>query len=613
MIAILANIHDAEAPYIESFVNHHSQIGIQEFIFASSERCHHQRAKRILNSLDIPMVVVPSQIPMRRARDWCHRYINIKSAFVAAIDIDEFLIPEHLDFCFSTDCDHASFPWLCNVNVAPNGLTFSQTPGAVIARGKSIFKIRKTARIDDHRAIMEIGADVRPMSDTMHLPIQHFYARSCGDLILKDIYTRNTSPEYAPHLFSDYSFAQCFFSRLHPAKLTGRLAACALISSLQEAERNKSTKLLTINHLEDEKHLRSILGENKIIEEHITNLSNNIKDIAAQVTPWQQGFLANSLADIKYFTENATASKYGWFLDRFAIPNEGVNIRQLAVELFRQNYQRAQSPKQCEKKSSAGSCREELIQYSALKNTTKAPWHQTREWNKCFGIGFNKTGTTSLDEAMRSLGLRSRQSEVEFTTTSQMIKGDYSPFIHAMKDLDFHQDLPVSQGWHFAALDALFPNSRFILTVRDPVSWAESFVSYYSLELLSITYKREPRQQPYLATGYTQAWLSHFLLASDISNGNENPAYASISIDEARETIQLPEFKKRLTRIYETRNSAIRSYFANRPEDFIEINVSATDCYGRLCRFLGAPVIEAPMPHLNRRSTGPVNPIQQTR
>ena len=603
MLAILSNIHDAEAPYIESFVRYHSKIGVKEFIFASSERCQHQRVKKILRSLFVPLIIVPAEIPMRRARDWCHKHIQIESPFVAAIDIDEFLLPEHLDYCSISDCDHASFPWLCNVHTGPTNISPNKRKGILIARGKSIFKIGKAVQINYHRAIMEPGTVIHPMWKAQNLPIHHFYARSCYDLTLKDLYTRTTDPEYASYLFSDYAFAHCFFSAVHPAKLTSRLAACALVSSLQSAATKEGNTLLSIDNLEDACLLEEILKSHGIHKEHVNKLSANINDLASQVTKWQQTFIAGSLADIKYFTGRETSSKYGWFLDQYFSQDEGVNIRPLAVELFKQNYLRAQSSQANRERPAIATGKHISANDQSQKIFCQPPWTHTRSWNKCFGIGFNKTGTTSLDAAMKSLGLRSHQSQIESIATLQLIKGNYEPLLNVMKDYEFHQDLPASQGWHFAALDAIFPGSKFILTTRDTESWAESFISYYSLELLGVVHGRESRDKPYLSSGYTQTWLAHFILATDIRNGEDNPAYAPLNAKAAQNIIQKPMFKDRLMRIYETRNSAIRSYFAGRPIDFIEVDVSTGDCLGRLCNFLGAPVIEAPMPHLHGRST----------
>ena len=52
--------------------------------------------------------------------------------------------------------------------------------------------------------------------------------------------------------------------------------------------------------------------------------------------------------------------------------------------------------------------------------------------------------------------------------------------------------------------------------------------------------------------------------------------------------------------VYERHNADIRRYFSHRPDDFLELNVGDDDAFARLCRFLGRPVIEERLPHVNR-------------
>ena len=44
----------------------------------------------------------------------------------------------------------------------------------------------------------------------------------------------------------------------------------------------------------------------------------------------------------------------------------------------------------------------------------------------------------------------------------------------------------------------------------------------------------------------------------------------------------------------------MRSYFANRPEDLLVLDVTAGDGWEPLCQFLGMPVPERPFPWENR-------------
>ena len=89
----------------------------------------------------------------------------------------------------------------------------------------------------------------------------------------------------------------------------------------------------------------------------------------------------------------------------------------------------------------------------------------TKNFNKLFGIGANKTGTTTLDYLARKIyGLKSNQRP-GVASIHRLIKGDYRGFIDHMNHHDFHQDVPSSIKSFYVAIDALFPNSKFILTI----------------------------------------------------------------------------------------------------------------------------------------------------
>jgi hypothetical protein len=211
-----------------------------------------------------------------------------------------------------------------------------------------------------------------------------------------------------------------------------------------------------------------------------------------------------------------------------------------------------------------------------------------RSWNRCFGIGANKTGTTSLQAVAVLLGLRADQSVVEAAATVQALRGNYRPLVEAMAGFDFHQDLPCSQGSTYVAVDALFPGSRFILTVREPRAWLASFVRHYSRDLTP-----GARQEPWLFPGYVELWLRHSLLQEpELAHLEQGPLGPHHLADG--------EVQAALLRAYERRNQAIRAYFRLRPADLLVIDLSQELDVASIVRFLGLPGwINFPMPHLN--------------
>jgi hypothetical protein len=227
-----------------------------------------------------------------------------------------------------------------------------------------------------------------------------------------------------------------------------------------------------------------------------------------------------------------------------------------------------------------------------------------KNWNKCFGIGYNKTGTTSLDVVLSTiLGFKSNQAFVETNSTLQTIKGNYSPLYQSLKCLDFHQDLPISQGYIFASLDALFPSSKFILTVRDNPAWVNSLIKQYRIPFLDIATGTQRIKNAHLFPGYSHYWINHYMKEPlDILKGEVD--YSSFKSLEDYQTYQFSEnFKKACINTYSQRNSSIQDHFRNRSDDLLTIDITKETCIDKIRDFLELPAsFSAYMPHSNAKS-----------
>lgn len=103
---------------------------------------------------------------------------------------------------------------------------------------------------------------------------------------------------------------------------------------------------------------------------------------------------------------------------------------------------------------------------------------------KVFCIGYNKTGTTTLEKVLIDIGYRMpNQAKQEKLVVEKLFRGDYKPLFDLCKEYDAFQGMPFSQGITYAILDAMFPGSKFILTIRDSEVWFESLVRF-SLNIL---------------------------------------------------------------------------------------------------------------------------------
>ena len=89
---------------------------------------------------------------------------------------------------------------------------------------------------------------------------------------------------------------------------------------------------------------------------------------------------------------------------------------------------------------------------------------------KIIGVGFQKTGTSSLREALKILGYR-----VKDTSSRPLIpilRGDFDRVLRMLRNYDAVEDTP----WYmiYKELDQRIPGSKFILTLRDEESWFQS-------------------------------------------------------------------------------------------------------------------------------------------
>ena len=94
---------------------------------------------------------------------------------------------------------------------------------------------------------------------------------------------------------------------------------------------------------------------------------------------------------------------------------------------------------------------------------------------KVFCIGFHKTGTKSLGAALATLGYR--VAGPRGTLDPQIATNALPLALRLAGDFDAFQDNP----WPilFKELDAAFPGSRFILTLREPAAWIASVVRHF--------------------------------------------------------------------------------------------------------------------------------------
>ena len=177
--------------------------------------------------------------------------------------------------------------------------------------------------------------------------------------------------------------------------------------------------------------------------------------------------------------------------------------------------------------------------------------------HKIFCIGSHKTGTTSLELALKKLGYRVTGS---FGTKDPDIGNKVLEMAFAMVDrYDAFEDNP----WPilFKELDQRFPGSKFILTRRPAEAWIRSMVKDFAT---------------------TETPMRRWIYGENAGcpEGNED-----VYVER-----------------YERHNREVLAYFAIRPNDLLVFDLPAGDGWEKLCSFLGHKVPKEPFPHTNKAS-----------
>lgn len=109
----------------------------------------------------------------------------------------------------------------------------------------------------------------------------------------------------------------------------------------------------------------------------------------------------------------------------------------------------------------------------------------------------------------------------------------------------------------YRRMDAAYPGSKFILTVRDPDAWLESTVRHF---------------------GDSPTPMRAFIYGAASPRGHEEV------------------YRERMLR----HNAEVLDYFKDRPDDLLVLDVARDGEWGTLCAFLGARVPSRPFPHANK-------------
>jgi hypothetical protein len=189
---------------------------------------------------------------------------------------------------------------------------------------------------------------------------------------------------------------------------------------------------------------------------------------------------------------------------------------------------------------------------------------------KIFCIGFNKTGTTSVRVAFEQLGYRVGNQAVAEAFITDWACRDFSRIIDYCNTADAFQDIPFSLPDTYQSLDAAFPGSKFILTVRtNSEMWYRSLTTFHAKVFGG---GKIPTEDVLARATYIyQGWA---LLAMR--------AIAAVPDGD-------PYNRECLIQAYESHNARVQGYFRHRPTDLLMIDLATEGSFRRFCDFLGKP------------------------
>ncbi|MHA1408732.1 MAG: sulfotransferase family protein [Candidatus Odinarchaeia archaeon] len=173
-----------------------------------------------------------------------------------------------------------------------------------------------------------------------------------------------------------------------------------------------------------------------------------------------------------------------------------------------------------------------------------------RKINKIFCIGLPRTGTVSITNALKILGYES----IHFVQYSDM-------FWRTLDIKDAFSDMTIC--CIFELLDCLYPNSKFIYTIRRMDEWLKSSKNKFSKPL-----------------------------------GNWS-IYGSLKLLFGKRYYDEELWKKGYIK-YDKR---VRDYFKDREQDLLIINICEgkdSEKWEKICTFLNKPIPDVEFPYLNK-------------
>lgn len=191
---------------------------------------------------------------------------------------------------------------------------------------------------------------------------------------------------------------------------------------------------------------------------------------------------------------------------------------------------------------------------------------------KIFGIGLSRTGSTSLTEALVTLGYRALHFPADPVTQREYFQFFANPSpaltLSLLDRYDAVTDTPLARVYR--QLDLAYPGSKFVWTIRDKQSWLRSCEQWWDRAVTPfIEHDHEGKLGPFMR------------LVGEVTYGT---AFFDAEL---------------FSQAYDAHMTEVPGYFRGRPHDLLALNICEGEGWPQLAPFTGSAVPERPFPHLN--------------
>ncbi len=200
--------------------------------------------------------------------------------------------------------------------------------------------------------------------------------------------------------------------------------------------------------------------------------------------------------------------------------------------------------------------------------------------NKVFGLGFSKTGTTSLERAMEILGYNVCRGNWKnghtYYLLAMFMAEDRNEIRRMTQYWDAFFDGPFGGTDLYLDLQKWYPEAKFIHVVRKAEEWYSSFEKM----ILQFDPSMDTTWKTYHEKRFGSCHYFEKVFSINDLKGN----------------------KEKIVNHYKNYNKAVYDHFKDDP-NYLQYDLDIDDPWGMICGFLDEKVPEASFPHENKAKT----------